>query len=308
MKNSWDCIVVGAGAAGLSAALVLGRARRRTLVVDAGKPSNAVAAGIGGLLGSNERPPADYYAAGRAEALAHPTVEIRTGEVTGAGSSTDGLVLELADGNEETTRRVLLATGMEYRTPDVPGIRERFGRSVFHCPFCHGWEVRDRSLAVLDGGPMGVERALLLRSWSDDVTLLTDGPAQLGDERARLRSAGVAVDERGVSELRGPGTDLEEVAFDDGAVRRVGGLLVPVTLHQRSTLAGQLGATEQEPGPVAADALEIDPMYHTSAPGVWAAGDVSTQMPSVAGAVAAGSTAAGMIVRDLMVEPDDTAS
>ncbi len=306
MEKLWDCIVVGAGAAGLSAALVLGRARQRTLVVDAGGQSNREAHGIGGLLGQDGRPPAALYAAGRDELAAYPTVELRSGEVVGGGRHEAGFVLELGDGSREVARRVLLATGMDYRFPELPGIAERWGRSVFHCPFCHGWEVRDQPLGVLDRGAAGVRRALLLRAWSDDVTLLADGPAELDVEDVeRLRAAGVTVDERRVAELRGPNSALTAVAFADGGERPCGGLLVPVTLHQRSALAEQLGATASDPGPVAVDAIEVDSIFHTSVPGLSAAGDVSSQvLPSVANAVAAGSSAAAMIVQGLMSEAD----
>ena len=303
MEPTWDCIVVGAGAAGLSAALVLGRARRRTLVVDAGGQSNSAAHRIGGLLGHDGRPPGDLYAAGRAELAAYPTVELRSGEVVAGERRDAGFTLELADGSREAARRVLLATGMDYRFPALPGIADRWGRSVFHCPFCHGWEVREQSLGVLDRGAAGAQRALLLRVWSDDVTLLTDGPSELDAADAeRLRTAGVTVDERGVAGLRGPESTLTSVVFADGGERGCGGLLVPVTLHQRSRLAEQLGAVAAGPGPVVADAVEVDPMFHTSAPGVSAAGDVSSQMPSVANAVAAGSGAAAMVVHDFVSE------
>ena len=303
MESSWDCIVVGAGAAGLSAALVLGRARQRTLVVDAGGQSNRDAHGIGGLLGHDARPPAELYAAGRDELAAYPTVELRSGEVLGGERGDAGFVLELADGSREMARRVLLATGMDYRFPALPGIVERWGRSVFHCPFCHGWEVRDQPLGVLDRGETGVHRALLLRVWSEDVTLLADGPAELDAEDAeRLRAAGVTVDERGVAGLRGPDSALTAVAFADGSERSCGGLLVPVTLHQRSALAEHLGAAAAGPGPIAVDTVEVDRMLHTSVPGLSAAGDVSAEMPSVANAVAAGSSAAAMIVGGLMSE------
>jgi thioredoxin reductase len=303
MDEIWDCIVVGGGAAGLSAALVLGRARRRTLVVDAGEQSNLAAAGIGGLLGHDHRPPAELYAAALAELAAYPSVELRRGEVVGAERRDPRFELELADGATEAARRVLLATGMEYRPPSLPGIAERFGRSVFHCPFCHGWELRERPLCVLDRGATGVERAVLLRAWSDDVTLLTDGLADLADDdSARLRAAGVTVDERRVVGLRGPGDALEAVVLAGGEERPCGGLLVPVTLHQRSTLGAGLGADAAPAGPVAADPLVVDAMFATTAEGVYAAGDASAQMPSVANAIAAGAIAAAGVVRDLMSE------
>jgi thioredoxin reductase len=303
MQTNWDCVVIGGGAAGLSAALVLGRARRRTLVVDAGEQSNRVAHGIGGLLGQDGRPPGDFYAAGRAELAAYPSVELRSGEVIGAERDDGGIVLELADGERERARRVLLATGMAYRHPELPGIEERWGGSVFHCPFCHGWEVRERALGVLDRGEGGVRRALLLRAWSDDVTVYSDGPAELAEDEAELlRAAGVEVDERPVAGLRGPGEKLSAIVFKDGSERDCGGLLVPVTLHQRSPLAERLGAALASKAPLVADAVEVDEGFNSSVAGVSAAGDATGQMQSVANAIAAGSTAAAMIVHGLMAE------
>jgi thioredoxin reductase len=299
----WDCIVVGAGAAGLSAALVLGRARRRTLVVDAAGQSNRPAPGIGGLLGQDGRPPAELYADGRAELAAYPTVELRDAVVRRGERHDDRFVLELEGGGRETARRVLLATGMDYRYPDVPGLAERWGRSAFHCPFCHGWEVRERPLAVLDGGPTGVHRAVLLRMWSDDVVLLTNGPADLGDDdRATLAAAGVPIDERPVAGLRGPGDELTAVAFADGTERACGGVLVAVTLHQRSPLAAQLGASTGEPTPLVADPVAVGPTLDTGVPGLYAAGDVNGQMQSVANAIASGHNAAAQVVLGLAAE------
>ena len=303
MDNAWDCIVVGGGAAGLSAALVLGRARRRTLVVDAGAPSNRFAHGIGGLLGFDGRPPAELYATGREELRAYPSVEVRAGEVMSGERGDEGFELVLADGSREAARRVLLATGMEYRYPAVEGAAERWGRSVFHCPFCHGWEVRDGTLGVLDRGATGAQRAFLLHMWSDDVTLLTDGPAELdADDAARLAAAGVEVDERPVAGLRGPGGELTAVAFADGSERPCTGLLVPVTLHQRSGLAEQLGAAPAEPNPMTAEALALDAMSATTVPGLFAAGDLGGRMPSVANSIAAGSQAAAAVVHSLMAD------
>ena len=235
MESRWDCIVVGGGAAGLSAALVLGRARKRTLVVDAGGQSNLSAHGIGGLLGHNGLPPAELYAAGRRELAEHPNVEFRAGEVLRAKPEGDDFALELADGSVESTRRVLLATGMDYRYPDVPGIEERWGGSVFHCPFCHGWEVRDRKIGVLDPGDSPAEKALLIRGWSDDVTLYTHGPAEIepGDAE-RLAEAGIEVEKRPIAGLRGSGEELDAITFEDDEERACAALLVAVTLHQRS--------------------------------------------------------------------------
>ena len=272
-------------------------------MIDAGRQSNLAAEGIGGLLGNDGRPPAEFYAAGRDELATYPSVQLRSGEVVAGQGDGAGFVLELADNSKETALRVLLAPGMDYRFPALPGVAERWGRSVFHCPFCHGWEVRDQPLAVLDGGSTGVRRAVLLRAWSDDVTLLTGGPAELEpDDAAQLDAAGVPVDERRVAGLSGPGDAMTAVVFEDGSERACGGLLVPAPLHQRSALAEQLGAALVAREPVVADAVEVDSSFATTVPGLYAAGDVGAVMPSVASAVAAGSAAAAMIVHDLMTE------
>ncbi|WP_217914400.1 NAD(P)/FAD-dependent oxidoreductase [Miltoncostaea marina] len=303
MDTTWDCIVVGAGAAGLSAALVLGRARRRTLVIDAGRQSNLPAHGVGGLLGHEGRPPAELYAMGRAELARLPSVEVRAGEVVDGAADAHGVSLRLAGGGGERARRAILATGMDYRPPALPGVAERWGHSVFHCPFCHGWEVRDRALGVLDRGASGARRALLLGMWSADVTLFADGPAELDDaDASRLRAAGVAVEERTVVGLRGPGDALTGVALDGGDVVPCEGLMVPAPLHQRSPLAERLGLATSPPTAVVADGLAVGPLGRTTSPVVLAAGDVTGAMQSVAGAIAAGHAAAAGVVHSLVAE------
>ncbi len=300
--SAWDCIVIGGGAAGLSAALVLGRARRRTLVLDAGGQSNLAAHGIGGLLGQDGRPAAAFYADGRAELAKYPAIEVRDARAAEVGGESGDFRVVLEGGETARAARLVLATGVDYRFPGVAGAAERFGRSVFHCPFCHGWEVRDGALAVFDPGPMGTARALLLTAWSDDVTLLTDGDAALTPEqRAQLGAAGVAIDERPVKSLEGPGDELTTLRFASGESRPCTGLLVPVTFDQRGGLADALGAARSQEGPFAGQILQVDPMGQTSVPGVWAAGDTATNGPSVAGAIESGARAAGAIVHGLTI-------
>jgi thioredoxin reductase len=299
----WDCIVVGGGAAGLSAGLVLGRARRRTLLVDSGSQSNLPAHGIGGLLGHDGRPPRELYEIGRGELAAYPSVEVRSGEVVGAMRDGDLFEVELSDGTRERTRRVLLATGMQYRPPAIPGLAELWGRSVFHCPFCHGWEARDQPLAVLANGDRAVHAALLLRGWTDDIVLLTDGPAALDDDDRRLlAAAAVSIDERPVAELFARNGELAAVGFTDGRRLTRSGMLVATTLHQRSRLAERLGVDVAEPSAVAQDQVAVDPLCRTNVPGVFAAGDLSARMPQVAAAIAAGSLAAASVVQSLLAE------
>lgn len=302
MNNEWECAVVGGGAAGLSAALVLGRARRRTLVIDAGEQSNRAAHGIGGLLGHDGRPPADLYADGRRELAEYPSVQVVDGLVTGA-TAHDGPTfrLELADGSVHHAQRILLAGGMHYEAPDIPGLTEHWGRSVFHCPFCHGWEARDQALAVLADGDRAVHMALMLRGWTDDVVVVTNGPSGLDDDQYRaLAGAGVQVDERKIVEFASRDGALASIVFADGDELKREGALVASALRQRTDLAAQLGVRTAPPGPVVVDALVVDQFGRTSVPGVFAAGDVCAQMPQVASAIAAGSAAAAGIVQSLL--------
>lgn len=302
MVDEWECVVVGAGAAGLSAALMLGRARRRTLIIDAGEPSNQAAHVIGGLLGHDQRPPAELYEMGRRELLAYPSVEYRNGRVASGAAVDNRFVLNLDGGQQVTGRRVLLATGMRYCPPELPGLEGLWGKSVFQCPFCHGWEMRDKRLATLAAGDDAVHAALLLRGWSDDVVLLTDGAPDLcPDERRRLEAAKVTIDQRKVVGLEGHEGQLTGIAFADGSRLQRDGLLVEAPLRQRSGLAEQLGATCTE-GPLAPDSIGVDSLHRTSTAAVFAAGDVCTEQPYVAGAIAAGSQAAMIIVQSLLAE------
>ena len=191
---------------------------------------------------------------------------------------------------------------MQYCPPDLPGLAELWGKSVFQCPFCHGWEMRDKRLASLAAGEEAVHAALMLRGWSDDVVLLTDGPPELdAEERRLLEAAKIAIDARRVVELIGRDGQLTEIAFADGTRLERDGLLVEAPLRQRSELAEQLGAA-CTPGPLAPDAIGVDSLHRTSVASVFAAGDVCTEQPYVAGAIAAGSQAAMIIVQSLLAD------
>lgn len=293
--SSYDVIVVGGGAAGLSAALNLGRASRRTLLVDAGRQSNLPAHGIGGLLGHDGLAPAALYAKGREELATYPSVELRGGEVVAARP---GFVLTLASGEELDAPRVLLAMGMDYTRPELPGLEALWGDTVFHCPFCHGWEVRGEPLAAYGhDAEAALHQALMLTGWSDDVVALCDAPFT-GQQAARLAAAGVRVDARPVASLRAEGGKLAAVVFADGSELPRGGLLLHTPLRQRTDLAEQLGAVIADSGVVAVDARGF-----TSVPGLSAAGDQAVGPPSVATAIASGGTAGAMLAIDGLLSP-----
>ncbi len=297
--ETFDCVVVGGGAAGLSAALVLGRARRTVLLLDDARQSNLPAHGVGGLLGHDGTPPAELYALARRQLEPYASVVVRHATAERAEADGDAFRLTLAGGETVAARRLLLATGMDYATPAVEGVRELWGDTVFHCPFCHGWEVRDRPLAVLGGTPHSAFAATLLTGWSADVVLLADGPPAFDDEAAAgLASAGVRVDERRVERLEAEGGRLRAVRFADGSALEREGLMVQAPLRPRTALAEQLGLELTDTG-----AAKTDPRGATSLPGVFAAGDGAGQMAQVAQAAAGGALAGAMIAHELITGP-----
>jgi thioredoxin reductase len=302
VTDEWECAVVGAGAAGLSAALVLGRARRRTLVIDADDQSNRASEVIGGLLGYDRRPPAELYAAGREELKEYPDVDFRHGTVTGGRQVEGGFLLEIDGGDEICAHRVLLATGMRYHPPEIPGLTALWGTTVFQCPFCHGWEMRDKRLAALAADGTAMHAALMLRGWTDDLVLLTDGSPKLSDEdREMLRGANVRLEDRRIVELIGEGEQLTDIAFADGERLARDGLLVEAPLRQRSPLAEQLGVGYRS-GPCAVDEIKVDQIHRTTVEGVFAAGDNCTEQPHLPSAIEKGSKAAMMVVQSLLSE------
>jgi thioredoxin reductase len=290
-----DAVVVGGGPAGLSAALVLGRARRRVLVLDTGRPANVTSSGIGGLLGQSGVAPVELRRAGREQLVDLPTVEVRDAAVVDADVGSERLGVRLCDGSELRTRALVLAHGLSYEPPPLPGIEPLWGRSVFHCPFCDGWEVRDRALAVHGNGPGVVRSALVVSGWSSDVVLLTDGPARLGDDgRALLAAAGVRVREEPIRRLAGHDGRLDRIEFASGPVEERDALFVRTRREQPNGLAAAIGC-----GLTADGTIVTDGDGRTAVAGVYAAGDAATErLRSVAAAIGTGSRAALAVALD----------
>jgi len=238
---TWDCVVIGAGPAGLNAALVLGRARRRILVLDSAQPRNYATHEMHGVLGHDGLDPADLRARGREE-LARYGVEIATATVESAEHFGDRVVLHSSRGIDDT-RTVLLATGMLDEVPDIPGFTDVWGTSAHTCPYCDGFEHRDERLAVLAAGDRGEHLAVLLRQWSDDVVLLTNGPHKLADDQhARLQALDIPVVETPVAALDSDGTaHLRQVQLQDGRTLERDALFFYVGWQLRTQLAHQLG-------------------------------------------------------------------
>jgi thioredoxin reductase len=288
----YDAVIVGGGPAGLSAALVLGRARRRALVLDNGRPANAVSQGIGGLLGQARVDPAQLRANGREQLARHPTVEVVDDEVAAIDRVDGGFVVSLTRRGDVRAGAVILAHGLRYDPPPLPGIEELWGRAVFHCAFCDGWEVRDLALALHGRGPAAARSALVLATWSDDVVLCSDGPF-VGD-RSALEGAGVRIREEPIRGLVGRAGHLERIEFAHGPAEARDALFVSTRRGQPNDLATALGCELTDAGTIAAD---ID--GRTSVAGVYAVGDAATEHSrSVANAIGTGSRAAYALVLD----------
>ncbi len=281
-----DVLVVGGGAAGLSAALVLGRACRPVLVVDAGGQSNRRAPAVGGLIGW-EGTPGDLVAHVWDQLRRYPDVTLRPGTVVDLVRADPGFAATLDDGGTVLCDRVLLATGMHYDRPDLPGLEELWGGPVFHCPYCHGWELRDRPLGVLGGDVHAAHRALMLREWSREVLLVTGGgPAPDGPAGAALAAAGIPVVTTPVARLDARRGGLD-VALADGIRRPLDGLLVEAPMRRRTDLGLSLGVRLAPGG-----RMETGDDLQTSVPGLYAAGDVTNDHGQVVLAAAAGARAA----------------
>jgi thioredoxin reductase len=293
-SNTYDVAVVGGGAAGLSAALVLGRARRRVVVIDAGAPRNAPAAHMHGFLSRDGMPPADLLAEGRAEARSYGVEIIRDR----AEEITAGFTIKLAGGRRLGARRLLLATGARDDLPPIPGARERWGRDFLHCPYCHGWEVRDQPIGVLATGPGSVEHAHLLRQWSDDVIFFAHDQAVTASERVTLGARGIPVVDGVVTELSVRNDRLDAVQLADGrAIPRTVVFIRPALSPRDPGLIESL-ACEIDAGGF----IRVDTTGRTSASGVWAAGNVTNPRAQVITAAGEGSSAAIAINNDLVAE------
>ncbi|MEU4926251.1 NAD(P)/FAD-dependent oxidoreductase [Streptomyces yokosukanensis] len=313
-NNRYEVVVVGGGAAGLSAALVLGRARRRTLVVDAGEPRNTPSAHMQGYLSRDGMSPAEFLAAGREE-IARYGVELVRDRVVDADRDAEGFTATLAGGRTVRARQLVIATGLRDELPRVPGLAERFGRDVVHCPYCHGWEVRDLPTGVLATSPLSVHQALMVTQWSKDVYFFLHEVREselTDDDVRRLSAAGVTVVPGRVAELVVTDDRLTGVRLAGGACAEAG------TVHDRAVLYAapravpcndllvKLGAELRET-PFGAYPV-IDERGLTSVPGLWAAGNASGFAEQVINAASGGYRAGAAINTDLLMGDldDDT--
>ncbi|MDQ0735858.1 NAD(P)/FAD-dependent oxidoreductase [Arthrobacter agilis] len=302
LKDRYDVVVIGGGAAGLSAAVTLGRALRSVIVVDDGRPRNAPARGVHGFLTREGMSPRALLDAGRTEAESFGATLVDAGAVA-VRHTGEGFTVDLADGRSVSGRRLLVATGLTDGLPAIPGLREQWGAGVVHCPYCHGYEIRGRSIGVLGTGPLSVHQALLFRQWSDDITFfLNDTVLPSDDDWDRLAARSIRVVDGAVVSVDAADGVLTGVTVEGGTVFPLQALAVGTRMEARSTLLEPLGLVAQEHPTGMGHSLAGGPMGSTSVPGLFVAGNVSNLSAQVIVAAAEGTMAGAAINADLVQE------
>lgn len=304
----WDVAIVGGGPAGLSAALTLARARRRVVVIDGGEPRNAPAQAAHGLLGQEGINPQALLAKGSEEASSYGARIVRAGVVAAkpATVADDGdFVVSLEDGTDLRATQLLITTGVVDELPDVPGLAQRWGRDVVHCPYCHGWEIRDQRIGLLATGPMSALQALLFHQWSEQMWFFPNGIEFPADQLAKLAAVGISIVPGSVSGLDVAADRLTGVCLDDG--RRVDLDTLAVPAPTRARLDGVHGLGLETVTNAAGVAVVADGTGHTSVPGVWAAGNVVNPGMQVSEAASTGSRVAMTINTELVFARADRA-
>ncbi|MXP65135.1 NAD(P)/FAD-dependent oxidoreductase [Roseomonas sp. M0104] len=296
MEQAWDAIVVGGGPAGLSAALLLGRARRRVLLCDSGEHRNDRAVAMHGFLTRDGIPPGELRRLAREELRAYTGVRVADCRVVEARREESGFVVMLeGEAAPLRSRRLLLATGMVDELPDLPGLNAIWGRTAWHCPYCDGYERRDQPLAVHGEGRLGVKMALEVRSWSHDLVLCTGGSPIDGKDRRRLRELSIGLREERLVALEQEDGELRALRFADGGVLPRRGLFLAAPQRQRCELAERLGCSRTRKGMIRAG--------HdggTEVPGLYVAGDTSPHVQLAIVAAAQGSMAAFALNAELL--------
>ncbi|MCP1199043.1 NAD(P)/FAD-dependent oxidoreductase [Notoacmeibacter sp. MSK16QG-6] len=297
-----DVIVVGGSFAGLSAAMQLSRARKKVLVLDTGMPRNRFTHASHGFPGQDGNSPQAIQTALRAELAVYPSVSFRKDAAVSIAFEGGGFRVSLADGTALTARRVILAYGVSDTLPDLPGLRERWGVSVLHCPYCHGYELDRQAMGVLLRDETALHQAIMLPEWGP-TTVFTQGAFKPSDDQVRqLTSRGIKIEETPITELNGAGVTLENVGLADGRNVPLAGLFVAPQTAPACDIAEQLGCAVND-GPTG-PYLAVDAMQASSVPGVFAAGDLASPMPNATRAAAAGVMAGVAAHRSLIFDPD----
>lgn len=299
VEDFYEVLVIGGGTAGLSGALTLARARRSVLVVDAGEPRNAPAAGVHGLLGLEGTPPGELLERGRGEARSYGA-HLTRGRVRSVEGTAGAFVASLEDGRTVGAARLLVATGLVDELPDIPGLARRWGRDVLHCPYCHGWEVRDEPIGVLATGPMSVHQALMFSQWSADVLFFANGTPVEAEQAERLAVRGIEVIEDRVAGVETVADTLKGVRLAGGELVERRALAVAGRMVARVDFLAPLGLAAVTHPMGVGEHLTVDAMGRSTVAGVWVAGNATDVSAQVGASGAAGTLAAAQINADLV--------
>lgn len=297
MEN-FDVIIIGGSYSGLAAGMALGRSLRKVLIVDGGKPCNRQTPHSHNFLTQDGSRPGDIARLARQQVQAYDTVKFLDGLARKGVKTEKGFVIQVARGELFSAKKLIFATGIRDIMPDITGFAECWGKSVLHCPYCHGYEVRSKSTGILGNGDYGFEFSALISNWTDNLTLFTNGPSSLTEEpHGKAKSHAIEIVEKEIDHLEHINGQLQRIHFKDGTTSLLEALYARAPFEQHCDIPEALGCTLNEEGYII-----VDPGQKTTVPGVYACGDNTTRNRTVANAVAMGTTAGIMVNRELVWE------
>jgi len=296
--NNFDVIIIGGSYAGLAAAMALGRALRNVLVIDAGHPCNSQTPYSHNFLTNDGKTPTEIAGLAKQQVQMYSTVSFVEGMATAGIKTTTGFEIQTQAGEVFTSRKLVLATGIKDIIPAIPGFAESWGISVLHCPYCHGYEVRHQRTGIIANADAGFELSTLISNWTNDLTLYTNGQSTLTEEqKAKLETHHISVIETEIDRLENKNGYVENIVFKDGTNASAKAIYARLPFVQHSSIPQELGCELTQDG-----YIQTDPTQRTSIQGVYACGDNSAKMRTVANAVSTGTTTGFMVNRELIDE------
>jgi thioredoxin reductase len=297
-SNQYEVIIIGGSYAGLAAAMALGRSLRKVLVIDAGKPCNRQTPHSHNFLTQDGKTPFEISSVAREQVEAYETISFYSDTVISASKSDPGFLIKTNDGSTFTGLKLIFATGIKDILPEIPGIQECWGISVIHCPYCHGYEVRNEKTGILANGDFSFEFGKMITNWTKDLTLYTNGKSTLTSEQSeKLTSKNVTISEKKISQIIHQDGKIQSLVFEDGSLEKINALYAKPDFEQSSPLISELGCLLKENGYV-----EIDQFHKTNVPGIYACGDNTNMFRSVAFAVSSGTLAGAACNKELIDE------
>lgn len=297
-SETFDVIIIGGSYSGLSAGLALGRSLRSVLIIDSGKPCNRQTPHSHNFLTQDGQTPAAIAAVGRQQVEKYETVKFFSGLATGGRKTSEGFEIQTDSGRNFTARKLIFASGIRDIMPAIDGFAECWGISVIHCPYCHGYEVRNQPTGILGNGEYAYEFSSFILNWTKDLTVFTNGPTMLSKEQsAKLKAHNVRVVETEIQNLEHTNGYLDRIIFKDGTSIGVNALYARPAFEQHCSIPEMLGCEFTEEG-----YIKIDSFQKATVPGVFACGDNTTRMRSVANAVSMGTLAATVVNKEIIFE------